>query len=122
MGLACNQARLNVLTLRKSDLELQLTLLSMDNADLARKQSEAMSKKTEAMQNFFATNDTNVNFFNTQDFAEYEASMDEISAAEAKLDQKKALLETEHTAVVAEEEEIKNLIDENIEDSFDYFD
>ena len=45
MGLASNQARLNVLTLRKADLEARLLTLSNQTQRIATEQAQAIADK-----------------------------------------------------------------------------
>lgn len=135
MGLASNQARLNTLTLRKSDLELRLTLIAADELDLAVKKGAETTAKNDAMNKFFNDKDNkekvgeaqdnaptlSEQFMQSKEYRDYEAAMDELEEAEIRLDQQRQVAETEHTAVVAEKEEIEKLVGENIKDSFKYF-
>ena len=127
MGLSANQARLNVLTARKADLEYRLMMLTNQSQLLAAKQADAISKKAAALNIFNEQNkpnnsvDSEVSFLNTAAYAEYETAMAELEAADLKLTQQQKAVETEHQAVVAEEEQIQKLVDTNIKNSFGYF-
>ena len=122
MGLAANQARLNVLTARKSDLELRLTLIVNQNLKLATEKGIAANLKATAINEYVNNNqDEDVKFEDTQAFMDYEKMMDEIEAADLRLTQQQQTVETELAAISAEKEEIEKLVDSNIEDSFGYF-
>ena len=122
MGLAANQARLNVLTARKSDLELRLTLIVNQNLKLATEKGIAANLKATAINEYVNNNqDEDVKFEDTQAFMDYEKMMDEIEAADLRLTQQQQTVETELSAISAEKEEIEKLVKSNIEDSFGYF-
>ena len=127
MGLSANQARLNVLTARKADLEYRLMMLTNQSQQIAAKEADAVSKKAAALDMFNAqqqangTVDTEVSFLNSASYVEYETAMAELEAADLKLTQQQKAVETEHQAVVAEEEQIQKLVDTNIKNSFGYF-
>ena len=122
MGLAANQARLNVLTARKSDLELRLTLIVNQNLKLATEKGFAANLKATAINEYVNNNqDEDVKFEDTQAFMDYEKMMDEIEAADLRLTQQQQTVETELSAISAEKEEIEKLVKSNIEDSFGYF-
>ena len=124
MGLAANQARLNFLTLRKSDLEYRLIMLTNQTQILATEQAEAVSKKAKALDKFNsseAAKDINVSFSNTAEYAEYETAMAQLEAAQTRLDNEQKALETEHQAISAEHENVQKLVDNNIKKSFGYF-
>ena len=123
MGLSANQARLNVLTARKADLEYRLMMLTNQSQQIAAKQADAISKKAAALNMFQSENNTDseVSFLNTAAYAEYETAMAELEAADLKLTQQQKAVETEHQAVAAEEEQIQKLVDTNIKNSFGYF-
>lgn len=124
MGLSSNQARLNSLTMRKSDLEYRLMMVSQQNQVLATKQADAVSKKAAALESFLnseSASDITVSFTNTQAYAEYETAMAQLEIADNKLTQQQKAIETEYQAVTAEEEEIKKLVDSNVKKSFGYF-
>ena len=124
MGLAANQARLNVLTVRKADLEYRLIMLTNQTQILAAQQSEAVNKKAAALQAFnnsAAVEDLTVSFNNTQAYAEYETAMAQLEAAQNRLDNEQKAIETEHQTVTAEQEQVQKLVDNNIKKSFAYF-
>lgn len=127
MGLSANQARLNVLTARKADLEYRLMMLTNQSQQIAAKEADAVSKKAAALDMFNAqqqangTVDTEVSFLNSAAYVEYETAMAELEAADLKLTQQQKAVETEHQAVAAEEEQIQKLVDTNIKNSFGYF-
>ena len=122
MGLAANQARLNVLTARKSDLELRLTLIMNQTMKLATDRAQALEDKATAITDYVNNNnDEDVKFEDTQEYIDYEKAMDIIEAADLRLTQQQQTVETELAAISAEKEEIEKLVDSNIEDSFGYF-
>ena len=124
MGLAANQARLNVLTVRKADLEYRLIMLSNQTQILATRQAEAISKKAKALESFNNSekvNDLTVSFNNTPEYAEYENAMAQLEMAQTRLDNEQKALETEHQAVAAEHENVQKLVDNNVKKSFAYF-
>lgn len=124
MGLSSNQARLNTLTLRKSDLEYRLMMVSQQNQVLATKQADVVSKKAAALESFLnseSVSDVTVSFTNTAAYAEYETAMAQLEIADSKLTQQQKAIETEYQAVTAEEEEIKKLVESNVKKSFGYF-
>ena len=124
MGLSSNQARLNTLTVRKSDLEYRLMMLSQQTQILATKQAEAVTKKAAALESFLnaeTENDVTVSFTNTAAYAEYETAMAQLEIADNKLEQQQKALETEYQAVTSEEEQVKKLVESNAKKSFGYF-
>jgi len=122
MGVASNQARLFLLTSRKSDLELAMSNISMRQQLLATKQAEAVAKKTSAMTQFLnAQQDTSVSFEQTAAYAEYERAMTEIEIADNNLNMQLKAMETEHQAVSQELEETRKLVDNNVKNSFGTF-
>jgi len=122
MGVASNQARLFVLTSRKSDLELAMTNINMRQQMLATKQAEAVAKKTSAMTQFLnSEQDTAVSFEQTAAYAEYERAMAEIELADNNLSMQLKAMETEHQAVSQELEETRKLVDNNVKNSFGTF-
>ena len=126
MGLAANQARLNLLTARKADLEYRLTTLSNNLQEIAVKEANAIAEKSRAYQEFvnqIATkeNDQVVRFETTQAYIDYENEMAMLEVADNQLTQQQKKAETEHQAVVAEEEEIQKLVDNNIKNTFKLF-
>lgn len=127
MGLASNQARLNILTLRKADLEYRLIMITNQAQNLAEEKSEEVAKKAQALETFnndIASGkiDKDVTFDQTAAYADYETAMAELDIADTKLTQEQKAVETEHAAVVAEKEEVEKLVGNNIKDSFGYFD
>lgn len=124
MGLSSNQARLNVLTSRKADLEYRLTMITVNTQQLASKEAEAISKKAVQME-MYATankdNDNAVEFQYTQAYADYELSMNELEIAQNKLDQQQKMVETQLKAVTSEQEEVKKLVESNVKTSFKLF-
>ena len=124
MGLAANQARLNFLTLRKSDLEYRLIMLTNQVQALATEQAEVVSKKAKALEKFNGTEeakDVKVSFSNTPEYAEYENAMAQLEVAQTRLDNEQKAVETEHQAISAEQEQVQKLVDNNIKKSFGYF-
>ena len=64
MGLASNQARLNVLTLRKADLEARLLTLSNQTQRIATEQAQAIADKSNAITTYIANSaDQTVSLF-----------------------------------------------------------
>jgi predicted nucleic acid-binding Zn-ribbon protein len=127
MGISANQARLNTLTARKSDLQYRLTVLSNQTQILSTKQAEAVAKKVAAIQEYTINklsedNDTvSVSFEYSEEYADYEATMLELEAAENRLDLQRESIETQNSAVEQEEEEVKKLIESNAKESFGIF-
>ena len=124
MGLSSNQARLNVLTSRKADLEYRLTILTAHTQQIATQESEAISKKAAQMEMYTAANENNdkaVQFQYTQAYADYELAMNQLEVAQNKLDQQQKLIETQLKAVTNEQEEVKKLVESNVKSSFKLF-
>ena len=124
MGLSSNQARLNVLTSRKADLEYRLTILTAHTQQLANKESEEISKKVAQMEMYSAANadnDNAVQFQYTQAYANYELAMNELEVAQNKLDQQQKMIETQLKAVTNEQEQVKKLVESNVKSSFKLF-
>lgn len=124
MGLASNQARLNLLTSRKADLEYRLTSITNQVQKLAIQQSAIVSKKAAQMEVYNQQNKNNdqaVQFEYTQAYADYEAQMNLISVAQTKLDNQQKMVETQHQAVNAEQEQVKKLVESNVKTSFKLF-
>ena len=121
MGLASNQARLNVLTARKADLEYRLMTLTNQEQDLAVREANLVAEKSTAYQAFVnevANNDKDaaVDFKTTAAYIDYENAMAMLEVASNNLDMQKGKAETEYQAISAEEEEIGKLVDNNIKD------
>lgn len=127
MGLASNQARLNVLTFRRADLEYRLMVISGQQQRLSVESAQAVANKSQALDNYInnANNndveDVKVSFESTAAYIDYEKAMNELEAAESRLDSQREAAETELTAVSKEEEEIEKLVQSNIKKSFGYF-
>ena len=126
MGLAANQARLNVLTAKKADLEYRLMMLTSQSQKLASEQAEEVSKKASAQERYAQlksenTEDLAVSFLETAAYADYEKAMAELEAADLKLTQQQKTIETQYQAIDAEQEEIEKLVESNVKDSFGYF-
>lgn len=127
MGLASNQARLNVLTCRRADLEYRLMVLSGQQQRLAVESAQAIANKSQAMEQYIANNNNNdvndvrVGFESTAAYIDYENAMNELEAAESRLDMQREAAETELSAVSKEEEEIEKLVQSNVKSSFGYF-
>ena len=124
MGLSSNQARLNLLTSRKVDLEYRLTTITAQVQKLAMQESSLVSKKSAQMEVYNQqnqNNDTAVQFQYTQAYADYEAQMNLISVAQTKLDNQQKMIETQHQAVEAEQEQVKKLVESNVKTSFKLF-
>jgi len=122
MGLSTNQARLNVLTSRKADLEYRLTMITAHTQQLANQQSEAIAKKAAQMEMYTATNnDTAAQFQYTQAYADYELAMNQLEIAQNKLDNQQKMVETQLKAVSNEQEQVKKLVESNVKSSFKLF-
>ena len=126
MGLASNQARLNVLTARKADLEYRLMTLTNQEQDLAVREANLVAEKSTAYQAFVnevANNDKDaaVDFKTTAAYIDYENAMAMLEVASNNLDMQKGKAETEYQAISAEEEEIGKLVDNNIKTSIKLF-
>lgn len=126
MGLAANQARLNVLTCRKADLEYRLMILSNQQQRLSAETAEAVSQKAAALDAYLSNangeaEDVKVGFESTAAYIDYEKAMNELEAAESRLDMQREAAETELSAVSSEEEEIEKLVQSNVKKSFGYF-
>ena len=119
MGVSSNQARLFLLTSRKSDLELAMTNISMRQQMLATKQADAISKKTAAMMQFLnSQQDGSVSFEQTAAYAQYELEMTQLEMADNNLSLQLQAMETEHKAVSQQIEEARKLVDNNVKNSF----
>lgn len=127
MGLASNQARLNVLTCRRADLEYRLMVLSGQQQRLSVESAQAVANKAQAMEQYIANannnnvEDVKVSFESTAAYIDYENAMNELEAAESRLDMQREAAQTELTAVSKEEEEIEKLVQSNVKSSFGYF-
>ena len=122
MGLASNQARLNVLTLRKADLEARLLTLSNQTQRIATEQAQAIADKSNAITTYIANSaDQTVSFENTKAYMDYETAMSKLEIAQNKLDQQQKTAETELKAVQNEQEQVKKLVETNAKKSFAYF-
>lgn len=126
MGLASNQARLNVLTCRRADLEYRLMVLSGQQQRLSVETAQAVANKSQAMEAYIANannnvEDVKVGFESTAAYMDYEVAMNELEAAESRLDMQREAAETELSAVSKEEEEIEKLVQSNVKKSFGYF-
>lgn len=127
MGLAANQARLNVLTCKKADLEYRLTIIASHEQLIATQRTEETTKKSLALTTFIQNldnskeNDEKVSFETTKEYMDYEQAMAEIDSADSRLTQLRKATETELHAVEAEEEEVEKLVSSNIKSSFGYF-
>ena len=121
MGLAANQARLNVLTARKSDLEYRLILISNQTQRLTAEKSSEINEKAKALNTYMEGNDQKVSFTETVAFMNYEKAMNELEAAQNRLDVQQKSLETELKAVSSEQEEVSKLVESNTKKSFAYF-
>lgn len=124
MGLSSNQARLNLLTSRKADLEYRLTMISAQTQKLAMQESEAITKKASQMQLYTqqnADNDDAVSFDQTQAYADYETAMSQLELAQTRLDNQQSLIETQLSAVTNEQEQVEKLVESNVKSSFKHF-
>ena len=127
MGLAANQARLNVLTCKKADLEYRLTIIASHEQLIATQRTEETTKRSLALTTFIQNldiskeNDEKVSFETTKEYMDYEQAMAEIDSADSRLTQLRKATETELHAVEAEEEEVEKLVSSNIKSSFGYF-
>ena len=122
MGLSSNQARLNVLTSRKADLEYRLTMITAHTQQIANQESEAISKKAAQMEMYSAANTDKVASFQyTQAYADYEMAMNQLEIAQNKLDQQQKMVETQLKAVTNEQEQVKKLVESNVKTSFKHF-
>lgn len=124
MGLSSNQARLNLLTSRKADLEYRLTMISAQTQKLAMQESEAITKKASQMQLYSqqnADNDDAVSFDQTQAYADYETAMSQLELAQTRLDNQQSLIETQLSAVTNEQEQVEKLVESNVKSSFKHF-
>ena len=122
MGLSSNQARLNVLTSRKADLEYRLTMITAHTQQIANQESEAISKKAAQMEMYSAANtDKAASFQYTQAYADYEMAMNQLEIAQNKLDQQQKMVETKLKAVTNEQEQVKKLVESNVKTSFKHF-
>lgn len=127
MGLASNQARLNVLTCRRADLEYRLMILSNQQQRLSVETAQVVANKAQAMEAYLTqannnnVEDVKVGFESTAAYMDYELAMNELEAAESRLDLQREAAETELSAVSNEEEEIEKLVQSNVKNSFGYF-
>jgi len=121
MGLDANQGRLLVLTARRDDLELAMSTLTMRQQLLATKRAEAVAQKSAAMTAYYQSQDQSVAFEHTAAYIEYETEMSQLEMADNQLDMQIKSMETEHQAVVAELEETRKLVDNNVKNTFGIF-
>jgi uncharacterized protein YlxW (UPF0749 family) len=105
MGLAASQARLEMLTARKSDLELQWQFVSQ-----ARMQ---LSNMTSALFNQQANLDPGSN-----DDKKLQASISALQEKDKRLEMESKRVDTQHQAVQTEIDSVQKVISKNIEGSF----
>lgn len=146
MGLAASQARLLMLTARKSDIEFQIqiinqrrTTLAYQSAALAQKYANAIyqnanpSVLTETVEGdestiqdvgalpgiFAGTDPSGATVTESQIPAGYyEQEMAQVLAIDKALELREKSLDTQHNAVQTEYDAVKKVIDKNIEMSF----
>ena len=105
-------------------MEYRLTTITAQVQKLAMQESSLVSKKSAQMEVYNQqnqNNDTAVQFQYTQAYADYEAQMNLISVAQTKLDNQQKMIETQHQAVEAEQEQVKKLVESNVKTSFKLF-
>ena len=127
MGIAASQARLNILTLVKADINYRLTMIAQRHQNLALQQAQLVSERAVQIQEYSARLSANecqddvIPFQYSQAETDYEKQMAELEMASSALDQEQKSSETILQAVTAEEEEVKKLLENNTKQSFEYF-
>jgi len=107
MGMAASQARLLMLTARKSDLELMIQFVSQSRM--------ALSNATSALYNQGATQNLDPNSPQTQAL---QMRISAIQEADKRLEMEMKRLDTQHEAVQTEIETVQKVLQKNIETSF----
>lgn len=108
MGLGASQARLLMLTARKSDLELHLQFVNQGRMQLANMVSGLFS----AQSNLDPS---------SQESQNLNASIASIQSRDKMLELESKKLDTQHQAVQTEVESVQKVISKNIESSFKLF-
>jgi hypothetical protein len=107
MGLGASQARLLMLTARKSDLELQLQFVNQARMQLANMVSALFMQQSQP--------DLNPGSPQSQQLTAAESSL---QAQDKRLELMSKQLDTQHQAVQTEIDSVQKVISKNIESSF----
>ena len=105
MGLGASQARLLMLTARKSDLELQLQMVNQARMQLANVISTMFNQGANLEPD-------------SPDAARIQYSTAAVQEQDKKLEMQSKQLDTQHQAVQTEVESVQKVIQKNIEMSF----
>lgn len=127
MSIAPNNARLLVLTSRKSDLEYRLTMMMSTTQQLAQESADVTAQKSAAIQQYITS------VTNSQDSApvlnpgysaqvsDLDAQLAQIAVAQKKLDIEQKKIETNLNAVNTEEDQVQKTLDNSIKNEIGYF-
>jgi len=132
MSTAMNHARLLTLTARKSDLEYKITNVMMTMQALATQQTVLSEQKynyvQKSVQNILtntgdssavSSTDSIIDYIANSEYAtSFDAQLASLEAAQERLDLEKGKFETEHKAIVAEEESVEKLLNSSIKKEF----
>lgn len=129
MAFNSNNARLLVLTARKSDVEYRLTMMVNRTQQLAQANAELLNEKYEMVQSTIteemlsgeADLPSTMSPLTTAQMASIDVQMAELTAAQNRLDLEQKKLETQHKAITAEEESVQKQTDNSIKNEFGYF-
>lgn len=105
MGLAASQARLLMLTARKSDIELQLQFVSQARMQLSNGVSYLYSQSANLTPG-------------SSDDKKLQSQIAQIQEADKRLEMESKRLDTQRTAIQTEYESVQKMIQKNIEVSF----
>ena len=112
MGLVASQARLELLTARKSDIEFAVQRI---NQERMRRAFEC------GVMAFGWTNMIDINNLNDDGYNYNEGALAAYQQADKIYEMQLKNLDTQHSAIEAELEAVKKVIDKNIEKSFKTF-
>lgn len=127
MSIAPNNARLLVLTSRKSDLEYRLTMLMGTVQQLAQESADVTAQKAAAIQEYVtkATNSQDaapvLNPEYSAQVADLDAQLQRIAVAQNILDIKQKKLETDDKAVSTEQDQVQKQVDNSIKNEMSYY-
>lgn len=120
MGFAASQARLLMLTARKSDLELQLQFVNQARMMIANQMGSLTNQQLQSMQVNDPRQMENPGFQQQQQQMQQRnnAQMTMIQQMDKMLEMEGRRLDTQHQAVQTEVEAVNKVISKNIESSF----
>src|SRR5687768_11622820 len=105
MGLGASQARLLMLTARKSDLELHLQMVNQGRMQIANMVSALFNRQSNLEPD-------------SADSKRLQASISSIQERDKMLELESKRLDTQHQAVQTEIDSVQKIISKNIESSF----